>query len=81
MAMNLDSSGRKGVSPDELPLRLERMFAAREDHILFCDAADEAPYGFAVEVMDKAPEGGAVTIAALTSPPEASPAGDVAAAN
>ncbi len=47
--------------------RLKGMFAAREDHILFFDAADDAPYGFSVEVMDKAREGGAVTIAALTN--------------
>jgi biopolymer transport protein ExbD/biopolymer transport protein TolR len=51
----------------ELPDRLRRMFAAREDHILFFDAADDAEYGFAVEVMDQAREGGAVTIAALTT--------------
>jgi biopolymer transport protein ExbD/biopolymer transport protein TolR len=51
----------------ELPERLKRMFAAREDHIVFFDAADEVEYGFAVQVMDKAREGGAVTIAALTT--------------
>ena len=51
----------------ELPERLKRMFAAREDHILFFDAADDVPYGFAVEVMDQAREGGAVTIATLTT--------------
>src|SRR5262245_4230873 len=55
------------VSFDELPERLRRMFAARDDHILFFDAADDAAYGFAVEVMDQAREGGAVTIAALTT--------------
>ena len=55
------------VGFDELPDRLKRMFAAREDHILFFDAADEVAYGFAVEVMDQAREGGAVTIAALTT--------------
>jgi biopolymer transport protein ExbD/biopolymer transport protein TolR len=49
----------------ELPERLRRMFAARDDHILFFDAADDAEYGFAVEVMDQARAGGAVTIAAL----------------
>ena len=49
----------------ELPDRLRRMFAARDDHILFFDAADDAEYGFAVEVMDQARAGGAVTIAAL----------------
>jgi len=42
-------------------------FAARDDHVLFFDAADDAEYGFAVEVMDRAREGAAVTIAALTS--------------
>ena len=51
----------------ELAERLKRMFAARDDHILFFDAADDAEYGFAVEVMDQAREGGAVTIAALTT--------------
>ncbi len=55
------------VGLDELPDRLRRMFAARDDHVLFFDAADDAPYGFSVQVMDKAREGGAVTIAALTS--------------
>jgi biopolymer transport protein ExbD len=59
------------VPLEELPERLKRMFAAREDHIVFFDAADEVPYGFAVEVMDKAREGGAVTIAALTTMLEA----------
>jgi biopolymer transport protein ExbD/biopolymer transport protein TolR len=51
---------------DELPLRLRRMFAARDDHILFFDADDDASYGFAVSVLDQAREGGAVTIAPLT---------------
>jgi biopolymer transport protein ExbD/biopolymer transport protein TolR len=53
------------VTVDELPERLKRMFAARDDHIIFFDAADEVPYGFAVAVLDKAREGGAVTIATL----------------
>jgi biopolymer transport protein ExbD/biopolymer transport protein TolR len=59
------------VPLDELPDRLRRMFAAREDHILFFDAQDDVEYGFAVQVMDKAREGGAVTIAALTTALEA----------
>jgi biopolymer transport protein ExbD/biopolymer transport protein TolR len=41
------------------------MFAARDDHIIFFDAADEVDYGFAVQVMDQARAGGAVTIAPL----------------
>jgi len=55
------------VGFEELAERLKRMFAAREDHILFFDADDQAEYGFAVEVMDRAREGGAVTIATLTT--------------
>ena len=62
------------VGFEELSVRLRRMFAAREDHILFFDAADEAPYGFAVQVMDQARQGGAVTIATLTSALESAPA-------
>jgi biopolymer transport protein ExbD len=59
------------VGQEELAERLKRMFAARDDHILFFDAADDVPYGFAVEVMDQAREGGAVTIATLTDALEA----------
>jgi len=51
---------------EELPMRLKRFFAARDDHMLFFDADRDAEYGYAVEVMDKAREGGAVTIATLT---------------
>ncbi len=54
------------VQFDELPDRLRRMFAARDDHVLFFDASDDAEYGFAVKVMDQARAGGAVTIATLT---------------
>jgi biopolymer transport protein ExbD len=52
---------------EELSERLKRMFAAREDHVLFFDATDDAEYGFTVEVMDQARAGGAVTIATLTN--------------
>jgi biopolymer transport protein ExbD len=55
------------VPPGELIERLKRMFAARDDHVLFFDAADDADYGFAVEILDKAREGRAVTIAPLTA--------------
>jgi biopolymer transport protein TolR len=56
---------------EELSGRLRRMFAARDDHVLFFDAADDAEYGFTVEVMDQARDGGAVTIATLTTALEA----------
>ena len=55
------------VTIEELGERLKRMFAAREDHVLFFDASDDAEYGFTVEVMDQARAGGAVTIATLTN--------------
>ena len=53
---------------EELPGRLRRMFAALDDHVLFVDIDDELPYAFAVDVLDQARAGGAVTIAALTKP-------------
>jgi len=53
------------VPLEELAERLRRMFAARADHVLFFDAGDEVEYGVAVEVMDQARAGGAVTIATL----------------
>jgi len=64
------------VPLDDLAPRLRRMFAARDDHVLFFDATDDAEYGFTVEVMDQARAGGAVTIATLT----AALGGDAAAA-
>ncbi len=56
------------VERGELAGRLRRMFAARDDHVLFVDAADEVPYGQLVAILDQAREGGAVTIAPLTTP-------------
>ncbi len=63
------------VGFDELPERLKRMFAARDDHILFFDAHDDGEYGYTVEVMDKAGEGGAVTIATLGTGLTSAPGG------
>jgi biopolymer transport protein ExbD/biopolymer transport protein TolR len=66
------------IASDELVERLKRMFAARSDHVLFFDATDDVEYGFAVEMLDKAREGHAVTIAPLTTalgtPADAAPA-------
>jgi biopolymer transport protein TolR len=61
------------VTYEDLPGRLRRVFAARTDHVVFFDADDQAAYGFVVQVMDQAREGGAVTIAALTEPLGAPP--------
>jgi len=76
----IDVNGTE-VTFDELPNRLKRMFAARDDHILFFDAADDAEYGFTVEVMDQARAGGAVTIATLTEALGSAPATAPAPAN
>src|SRR5512145_834964 len=51
------------VEKVELKERLRRIFAARSDQLLYFDAADEAPYGITVEVMDIAKMGGAKGIA------------------
>jgi biopolymer transport protein ExbD/biopolymer transport protein TolR len=67
------------IGYQELAERLRRMFAARDDHVLFFDAENDAPYGFAVQVLDLAREGGAVTIAALTNELSAVPAAGAAA--
>ncbi len=64
------------IEPAELVERLKRMFAARSDHVLFFDATDDVDYGFAVEMLDKAREGHAVTIAPLTTALGAPPPGE-----
>lgn len=78
LVLRLEADGRIAVNGtdvtlDELPLRLRRMFAARDDHVLFFDAADDVPVGMALTAMDRARDGGAVTIAALTQPLTGSP--------
>ncbi|MFH1026228.1 MAG: biopolymer transporter ExbD [Nitrospirota bacterium] len=54
------------VTIEQLPGKLRRMFAAKSDHLLFVDIKDDATYGFAVKAMDRAREGGAVSISLLT---------------
>jgi biopolymer transport protein ExbD len=69
------------IGLDELSARLKRMFAARDDHILFFDADDATDYGYDVEVLDQARDGGAVTIAPLVEGlTQQAPAGDAAPA-
>ncbi len=57
---------RDAVALDELESRLRRVLAARGDRTIFFDAASEAPYGRAVEVLDHARGAGATTIAVST---------------
>lgn len=59
------------VTVVELADRLRRMFAARDDHVLFFDADDDADYGLVMRVLDHTREGGAVTLGMLTNPPAA----------
>ncbi|MCB9562615.1 MAG: biopolymer transporter ExbD [Kofleriaceae bacterium] len=54
------------VTLDELPTKLERIFAARDERIMFFDAEDDVPYGEAMKALDAARGGGAVNIAVLT---------------
>ncbi len=54
------------IEKAELRDRLRKIFAARADQVLYFDAADEAPYGVTVQVMDIAKQGGAKGIAILT---------------
>ena len=54
------------VQAGDLQDKLRRIFAARSDHILFFDAEADCPYGRAIEVLDLARGGGALTIAVLT---------------
>jgi biopolymer transport protein TolR len=54
------------VSRSEFKERLPRIFAARADHVLYFDAADDAPFGVTVDVMDLARRNGPRSIAILT---------------
>jgi biopolymer transport protein ExbD/biopolymer transport protein TolR len=71
--LQLDASGSlqlngRAIERAELPDRLRRIFAAREDDVMFFDATDDAPYGEAVKVMDVCRGAGAITIGLLTEP-------------
>ena len=61
---------KQAVERKELKDKLQRIFAARKDSVLFFDAGGEVPYGTAAEVMDIARTGGARTISILTEKPE-----------
>lgn len=59
---------RDVVPLDQLQARVRRVLAARADRTLFFDAADDAPYGRAVQALDACRGGGATTIAVATAP-------------
>lgn len=75
VVLTMDSQGvikinRQVVERRELRDKLQRIYAARKDNILFFDAGDDVPYGKAAEVMDIARTGGARTISILTEKTE-----------
>jgi biopolymer transport protein ExbD len=71
LVMTIDSKGvirvnKAVVKKSEIPTRLPRMLAAQPMPVIFFDAADNIPYGQAVEVMDIAKQSGVKAIAMLT---------------
>jgi biopolymer transport protein TolR len=71
IVLTVDAAGvirinRTEVAKAELSERISRILAARADGLLYFDAADDAPYGTTVDVMDRARRGGARSIAILT---------------
>lgn len=75
VVLTVDAQGvirinKQVVERRELRDKLQRIYAARKDQILFFDAGDGVPYGTAAEVMDIARTGGARTISILTEKTE-----------
>lgn len=73
VVLSLRASGELRINRDvvteaELPDQLRRVFAARSEHTLFFNAADDVPYARAMNILDRARAGGALTIAVLTEP-------------
>ncbi len=71
VVLTVDAAGvirinRTEVAKEALSERISRILAARADGLLYFDAADDAPYGVTVDVMDRARRGGARSIAILT---------------
>jgi len=71
LVMTVDREGKIRINRHEVPVaelgeRLPRLLAAKENKVLYFDAADEAPYGVAASVMDASRAAGAQSIAILT---------------
>jgi len=64
---------QQAVADAELTTKLQRVFAARGANVLFFEAEDGVEFGRAMEVLDLARAGHAVTIAVLTEPPRTTP--------
>src|SRR5574341_581863 len=73
LVLAVRADGRVRLNNEEVVLadlaaKLRRIFAARRDHVLFFDAADDVPYARAAEALDVARSGHAVTIAVVPQP-------------
>lgn len=67
------SAGELQINRDRVPKqaftnKVRAVLAASGERTLFFDAAEDAPFGAAVEAMDLARAGGAATIVVLTAP-------------
>ena len=72
VVVSVDAAGKIFINRDEVQLadlrtRLRRILAAKGDRTIFFDAADDAPFERAIEVLDEARGGGATTIAVATT--------------
>ncbi len=72
LVVSVDEEGhlrinRDVIEDDAFPERLTRILAARGDRKVFFDAHDDVPSERAAEALDLAKEGGAATIAVMTS--------------
>lgn len=71
LLLTVDAAGKIRINRDVVPLaelgpRLQRIFAARKDRVLFFDADQNASFDTAVAVMDAARGGGAANLVVLT---------------
>ncbi len=72
LVMTVDAAGiirinATVLAPEELRTRLPRILAARRQQVLYVDAHDAVDYGKVVAAMDLARQGGARSIAMLTT--------------
>ena len=73
VTLRLDASGKLFVGPEEvskqdLAQKLKRVFAARNDRLLFFDADDRVTHGEALAALDLARSSGPWTLIVLPQP-------------
>lgn len=75
VVLYVDADGGVTLNSEQVPLdalqaKLRRVFAARDQDVVFFDASSECPYGTAMQVMDIARGAGAVGVGVITEPLE-----------